>query len=114
MRDEPDQIRDAVLDLCRAGLDAVLSSGGTGIGTRDQTCDVVRPLLEKELPGYGELFRMLSWEEVGSAAMLSRAVAGTVGRTLVFCMPGSSNAVRLAMTRLILPELRHLVHELHR
>ncbi|MCY3659303.1 MAG: MogA/MoaB family molybdenum cofactor biosynthesis protein [Caldilineaceae bacterium] len=114
VRDEPDQIRDAVLDLCRAGLDAVLSSGGTGIGTRDQTCDVVRPLLEKELPGYGELFRMLSWEEVGSAAMLSRAVAGTVGRTLVFCMPGSSNAVRLAMTRLILPELRHLVHELHR
>ena len=114
VRDEPDQIRAAVLDMCGSGLDAVLSTGGTGIGGRDQTCDVVRPLLEKELPGFGELFRMLSWEEVGSAAMLSRAVAGTVGWTLVFCMPGSSNAVRLAMTRLILPELRHLVYELHR
>ena len=114
VRDEPEQIRAAVLELCASGLDAVLSSGGTGIGARDQTSDVVGPLLEKELPGYGELFRMLSWEEVGSAAMLSRAVGGTVGRTLVFCMPGSSNAVRLAMTRLILPELRHLVHELHR
>jgi molybdenum cofactor biosynthesis protein B len=96
------------------GIDAVLTNGGTGIARRDSTYDALAGLLEKRIDGFGELFRMLSWEEIGAAAMLSRAVAGTIGSTLVVAMPGSSNAVRLAMEKLVLPELRHLVYELRK
>lgn len=98
-------------------MQAVLTTGGTGIAKRDTTIEVVRSLISAELPGFGELFRMLSWEEVGPAAMLSRAVAGLAAvaansdGALIFAMPGSPNAVRLAMTRLIIPELPHLVWE---
>lgn len=92
-------------------LDAVLTTGGTGIARRDTTVEVVRRLLDKELEGFGELFRMLSWQDVGAAAMLSRAVAGLAGETLIFAMPGSTNAVQLAMSKLIVPELPHLVWE---
>jgi molybdenum cofactor biosynthesis protein B len=95
-------------------VDAVLSTGGTGLAVRDVTVDVIRPMLTCELEGFGELMRMLSFEQVGAAAMLSRAIGGLVtspaGRdTFVFAMPGSPNAVGLAMTRLILPELGHLI-----
>ena len=96
------------------GIDAILTNGGTGIARRDNTYDALAGMLDKTIDGFGELFRMLSWEEIGAAAMLSRAVAGTIGGTLVVAMPGSSNAVRLAMDKLVLPELGHLVYELRK
>jgi molybdopterin adenylyltransferase len=92
-------------------IDAVLLTGGTGLSSRDQTFETVTSLLTKPLPGYGELFRMLSFQEIGPAAMLSRATGGLMDRTVVMTMPGSPNAVRLAMERLIVPELGHLVRE---
>jgi molybdenum cofactor biosynthesis protein B len=88
-----------------------LITGGTGISARDQTSETVAGLLTKPLPGYGELFRMLSYQEIGPAAMLSRAVGGLWGETVLLTMPGSRAAVRLAMTKVILPELGHLVRE---
>ena len=114
VRDEPEEIRAAVERGLQGGARAVLVTGGTGITRRDQTVEAIRPLLEKEIPGFGELFRMLSFQEIGSAAWLSRALAGTVRGTLVFVFPGSPNAVRLALDRLILPELGHAVRELSR
>ncbi|UPT60305.1 molybdenum cofactor biosynthesis protein [Geobacillus thermoleovorans] len=116
VKDEADAIREAVLDGCRrADVDAVLTNGGTGIAKRDVTIETVGALLEKELVGFGELFRFLSYtEDIGPAAMLSRAVAGVAMDTAVFCTPGSTGAVRLAMTKLILPELGHVVREIRK
>ncbi|HZX42757.1 MAG TPA: molybdenum cofactor biosynthesis protein B [Myxococcaceae bacterium] len=114
VRDEPEQIRAAIERGLEGGARAVLVTGGTGITRRDQTVEAVRPLLDREIPGFGELFRMLSFQEIGSAAWLSRALAGTVRGALVFVLPGSPNAVRLALERLILPELGHAVRELSR
>ena len=98
--------------LTRADVDAVITTGGTGISARDTTYEVVIRMLDKELDGFGELFRMLSYDEVGAAAILSRAVAGAVGSKFVACLPGSTNAVRLAMEKLLVPEIRHVVFEL--
>lgn len=114
--DEQKPIKEAIVSGCnQQDVDAVLLNGGTGIAKRDVTYEVVRGLLEKELPGFGELFRMLSYtEDIGSAAMLSRAIAGTVSGTAVFSMPGSSGAVKLAMNKLILPELGHVISELRK
>lgn len=110
--DEPDRIRPLVEQLVAdASIDAVLMTGGTGVSARDQTYETVSSLMTKPLPGYGELFRLLSFEEIGPAAMLSRATGGVVQTTVLLTMPGSPAAVRLAMQRLILPELGHLVHE---
>jgi molybdenum cofactor biosynthesis protein B len=110
VRDEPASIDSAVRKMAAdERIDAVLVTGGTGIAARDQTPDAIRGMLTMELPGYGELFRMLSFQEIGAAAMLSRAIGGLVDRTLVLLMPGSTAAVRLAMEQLILPELAHLV-----
>jgi molybdenum cofactor biosynthesis protein B len=110
--DEPDRIRTLVNRyLDRDDVDAVLLTGGTGLGSRDQTFETLSGLLTKPMPGYGELFRMLSYQEIGPAAMLSRAVGGLIGRTVVLTMPGSRAGVRLAMEKLILPELGHLVRE---
>jgi molybdenum cofactor biosynthesis protein B len=95
-------------------VDAVLMTGGTGITSRDETFETVAGLLTKLLPGYGELFRMLSYQEIGAAAMLSRAVGGLMNRTVVLTMPGSPAAVRLALEKVILPELKHLVREARR
>lgn len=89
----------------------IVTTGGTGIAKRDNTIDALEPLFVRRLPGFGEIFRMLSFGQVGAAAMLSRASAGVIGQTLVFCMPGSPAAVELAMTQLIVPELRHVVWE---
>lgn len=114
VRDEPAAVTQALDRLLEAGSRAILVNGGTGFSRRDRTYEAVSVRLERILPGFGELFRMLSWEQVGSAAMLSRAVAGSIGNCLVFCMPGSPKAVRLAWTRLIQPELRHLVWEMDR
>ena len=114
-RDDPAQIGRLLADLdSRTDIDAVLLTGGTGIGSRDQTFETVSGLLSKPLPGYGELFRMLSYEQVGSAAMLSRATGGLMGRKVLLTMPGSVAAVQLAMDKLILPELSHLVREARR
>ncbi len=113
--DEPAQISAHVLALVEGGgVDAILTNGGTGIASRDGTYEAIAGLLEKTLPGFGEIFRMLSYHEVGAAAMLSRAVAGLRRGTLIFAMPGSTNAVTLAMDRLIVPELAHLVWEMRR
>lgn len=111
--DEPDQIGPR-LDALAGRVDVVLMNGGTGISRRDRTFDVLASRLEKELPGFGEIFRMLSYEEVGAAAMLSRATAGVYRDTLFFSTPGSPNAVQLALDKLILPELTHLVWEVVR
>jgi len=110
--DDPTVMREKLAALAaRDDVDAVLLTGGTGISPRDQTFETLSELITRPLPGYGELFRMLSFEEVGAAAMLSRAVAGLIGQTIVFSMPGSPAAVRLAMEKLILPELGHLASQ---
>jgi molybdenum cofactor biosynthesis protein B len=101
--------------LARADLDLVVITGGTGLGSRDRTIEVVRPLLEKEMPGFGELFRMLGYQEqVGTAAILSRATAGSARGKLLVSLPGSRAAVQLAMERIILPEGAHALRELRR
>ncbi len=113
--DDPARLRP-LLETLRddAAIDAVLLTGGTGLSSRDQTYETVISLLTKQLPGYGELFRMLSYHDVGPAAMLSRATGGLMRQTVVLTMPGSPAAVRLAMEKLIVPELRHLVREARR
>jgi molybdenum cofactor biosynthesis protein B len=98
--------------LADQAIDVVLTTGGTGIAKRDVTISVIERLIEQPLPGFGELFRMLSWQEIGSGAMLSRAAGGIARGKLVFAMPGSAAAVELAMTKLIVPELRHLLAQL--
>ena len=113
VKDDPAAVQHAI----RSNLPAaqvVITTGGTGITSRDSTYEAISSLLEKRIDGFGELFRMLSFAEIGAAAMLSRACAGTIGRTAVFSLPGSEPAVRLAMTRLILPEIGHVVRELNR
>ncbi len=116
VKDEAEQIRVAVLDACRhPEIDCVLTNGGTGIARRDVTIEALSELYEKEIPGFGELFRMLSYQEdIGSAAILSRASAGIIDDTPVFSTPGSSGAVRLAMNKLIIPELGHIVREIRK
>ena len=100
--------------LTDTGVDAVITTGGTGISARDTTYEVVSRLIDKKLDGFGELFRMLSYEEIGAAAILSRAVAGASGSKFVACLPGSTNAVRLAMEKLLVPEIPHVVFELRK
>lgn len=111
--DDAKQIQEAVTAFART-VDVILVNGGTGITRRDGTFEALSALIERPMPGFGELFRMLSFEEIGGAAMLSRASAGVYHDTVVFSTPGSTAAVRLAMDRLIVPELRHLVWELVR
>jgi molybdenum cofactor biosynthesis protein B len=111
VKDEPDDIRRLLTHHVQTPeTDAVLLSGGTGLSSRDGTYEVVQGCLDKELTGFGELFRMLSYEDIGAAAMMSRATAGVAGGTVIISMPGSSAAVRLAMEKLILPELAHMTH----
>lgn len=111
--DDPAQIQAQAQALSqRADLDAVIFNGGTGIAPRDTTYDAIEQLLEKTLPGFGELFRWLSYQEIGSRAIASRAVAGIYQTKLIFSVPGSTNAVTLALQKLILPELMHLVSQL--
>ena len=100
--------------LERSDVDAVVTNGGTGLSKRDNTIEVVKPFFEKELEGFGEIFRQISYQQIGAAAMLSRATAGINGEKAVFCLPGSSKAVKLAMQRIILPQLSHLLWEARR
>lgn len=115
IRDEPDQVRAALDELAALpDVRIILFNGGTGISPRDTTFDVISRMLDKTLPGFGEIFRMLSYTEVGAAAMLSRATAGVYRGTFVASMPGSPNAVEVALEKLILPEINHLAWEVVR
>ena len=111
--DDPEVVRELVSSSA-VDVPLVITTGGTGITSRDSTYEAIVSLLDKRLDGFGELFRMLSYNEIGAAAMLSRACAGTIGRTAIFALPGSENAVRLAMEKLILPEVGHVIRELNR
>jgi molybdenum cofactor biosynthesis protein B len=115
IKDEPNQVEQALDDLAEhPAVQIILFNGGTGIAPRDTTYDVISRKLEKSLPGFGEIFRMISYHEIGPAAMLSRATAGVFKSTLVFSMPGSPNAVKTALEKLIIPEINHLAWEVSR
>jgi len=111
--DDADRIADAVRSVIReASPRILLLNGGTGISPKDLTIEAVRPLFTKELSAFGVLFAALSYDEIGSAALLSRAAAGVIGQTVVFCLPGSLKACQLACSKLIFPEIGHLVHHI--
>jgi molybdenum cofactor biosynthesis protein B len=110
VKDDVQEIQAALRKVASSqDVDAILLTGGTGVAPRDVTPEAVAPMLDRELPGFGELFRMLSYEEIGTPAMLSRAMAGVMGSTLVFALPGSRGAIRTAVERILVPELGHLV-----
>jgi molybdenum cofactor biosynthesis protein B len=110
LKDEPDQLTAAVRALlARPDVDVILTNGGTGIAPRDTTFEALQGLLEKEILGFGEMFRMLSYEDIGSAAMLTRATAGVAQGKVIISLPGSTGAVELGMTKLVLPELGHML-----
>jgi molybdenum cofactor biosynthesis protein B len=112
VRDDPEQLRDAIgRQLANPDVQVIITTGGTGITSRDCTHEAVSSMLWKRLDGFGELFRMLSYQQIGSGAIMSRALAGTVAGRIIFALPGSEAAVRLAVETLILPELGHLVRE---
>jgi molybdenum cofactor biosynthesis protein B len=113
VKDDPGAVRDAV-KAQQFYADVIITTGGTGITLRDSTYEAISGMLDKKLDGFGELFRMLSYEDIGSAAMLSRACAGTIGRAALFSLPGSEPAVRLGVSKLIVPEIGHVVRELRR
>ncbi|KRG14543.1 MogA/MoaB family molybdenum cofactor biosynthesis protein [Lederbergia galactosidilytica] len=115
VKDEPSEIMTSLNEAAKKATDVILITGGTGIAKRDVTIETISPLYEKEIIGFGELFRMLSYtEDIGSAAMMSRASAGVYKNKAVFIMPGSTGAVSLAMNKLILKELVHVVKELNK
>ena len=115
VRDEPKDVQRVIRQACATDtVRAVIATGGTGITSRDSTYEAIDALLDKRLPGFGELFRMLSYEEVGAAAMLSRAQLGIHARRIVVSLPGSPNACRLALEKLLIPELPHLIREVSR
>lgn len=115
IRDEASRIRTTLVNLlARSNVDAVITTGGTGVSARDTTYEVAERMIDKKLDGFGEIFRLLSYEEIGAAAMLSRAIAGAAGTKFVACLPGSRNGVRLAMEKLIVPEIAHVVFELRK
>ncbi len=115
VRDDPAAVRETVQQqIDRADVDAVITTGGTGITSRDTTFEAVTGLLDKTLDGFGELFRMLSYEQIGAAAMMSRATAGLARGKIVIALPGSEAAVRLAIEKLVLPELAHMVQQARR
>lgn len=110
LKDEPEQITAAVQALLeRSDVDAIITSGGTGIAPRDTTFEAIQELLEKEITGFGEMFRMLSYEDIGTAAMLTRATAGVANGKVIVSLPGSTGAVELGMSKLVLPELGHMM-----
>lgn len=116
VKDEKEEINKAIQQgLANVQVEVILLNGGTGIAKRDVTIEVVQSVIEKEMPGFGELFRYLSYQyDIGSAAILSRATAGVARDTAIFAMPGSTGAVKLAMERLVLPELIHVITEIRK
>ena len=115
VKDDVTEIQTQVNEWLSNDVDAIITTGGTGISQRDVTIEAIKPLLDKEIEGFGEIFRYLSYtEDVGTRAILSRAIAGTVGHQVIISIPGSTGAVKLAMEKLITKELNHLVHELNK
>ena len=115
VKDDKIDIQSQIDEWLASDIDVIITTGGTGIARRDVTIEAVKPLLDKEIEGFGELFRYLSYtEDVGTKALLSRAIAGTIMNKLIFTLPGSTGAVKLAMTKLIIPELNHMVYELNK
>ncbi|NLI76973.1 MAG: molybdenum cofactor biosynthesis protein MoaB [Candidatus Riflebacteria bacterium] len=114
IREDPATIEATLRDWLAAPLDAIVTNGGTGLTSRDGTIEVARRLMQKELDGFGELFRLVSYHQIGPAAMLSRATAGLAAGRILICLPGSTKAVRLAVTRLILPQIGHMIREARR
>ncbi|HEY3367901.1 MAG TPA: molybdenum cofactor biosynthesis protein B [Symbiobacteriaceae bacterium] len=113
VKNEPEAVQALVSELA-GQVDFMITTGGTGMSPRDLTIETLRPLFTKELEGFGDVFRLLSFQEIGSAAILSRATGGSVGRSLVFCLPGSKAACRLATEKLILPEVKHLIAQVRK
>jgi molybdenum cofactor biosynthesis protein B len=112
VKDNPDLVRDTVIrQLATPGLQAIITTGGTGISSRDSTFEAVNAMLQKRLDGFGELFRMLSYQQIGSAAIMSRACAGLASGRIIVSLPGSEAAVRLALDKLLIPELPHMVQQ---
>ena len=109
-KDNTFEIRRTVLDALK-GSDVIITNGGTGISKKDVTVEAIRPILDKEIEGFGEIFRKISYDKIGPSAMLSRAIAGIIGDKVIFCLPGSKNAVKLAMEKLILPIIPHVLYE---
>ncbi|MEM2133983.1 MAG: molybdenum cofactor biosynthesis protein B [Candidatus Jordarchaeaceae archaeon] len=107
--DEPEHIIRSLNELVGRGILVIITSGGTGLSPRDLTIETIPPLFEKRIPGFGELFRFESYKDIGTAAMLTRAEAGTYKGAVIFCLPGSPNAVHTALTRFILPEIEHII-----
>lgn len=113
IKNDPEAVRAAVTELARE-VDFIITTGGTGMSPKDLSIEACRPLFTKELEGFGDVFRLLSFQEIGSAAILSRATGGSVGRAMIFCLPGSKAAVRLAAEKLILPEIKHLISQVRK
>ncbi len=115
VKEDPVEIKEVFEKLlAQTEIDALITTGGTGLSSRDSTIEVVRPLLDKELEGFGEIFRFVSFQQIGSAAIMSRATAGIANKKAVFCLPGASKAVRLAMSRIVLQQLAHVIFEVRR
>lgn len=113
--DDISKIKESVQQLLNSDIDAVITTGGTGIARRDVTLEALEPLFDKKIEGFGEIFRMLSYtEDIGSRSILSRAAAGTYDNKVIISLPGSTGAVKLAMEKLVIPELNHLVYELNK
>lgn len=112
-KDDVIEIRKAVLEALK-GSDVIITNGGTGVSLRDVTPEAVEPLLDKKIEGFGEIFRKISYDEIGSSAVLSRAIAGIIGNKVIFCLPGSKNAVKLALEKLILPLIPHVLYEVRK
>ena len=113
VKNEPEVVQATIRELA-AEVDFIITTGGTGMSPRDLSIEACRPLFTKELEGFGDVFRLISFQEIGSAAILSRATGGSVGRAMLFCLPGSKAAVRLAAERLILPEIKHLISQVRK
>ena len=114
IRENPEEIEKTLSRFLDASVDVVITNGGTGLTSRDGTIEVAKKLMQKELPGFGELFRLLSFHQIGAAALLSRATAGLARGKILICLPGSTKAVRLAIRRILIPQLSHMVREARR
>ncbi len=115
LKNEPEPLKETIYELLeQEDIGAIITCGGTGLGNRDITVETVLPILEKKLDGFGELFRSLSYQEIGSSSIMSRAIAGVVNGKVIICLPGSLGAAELAMEKIILPEIGHMIREANR
>ena len=111
LKNEADSIKKKIYELLREELQVIIATGGTGVSHRDITVETIYPILEKRLDGFGELFRFLTYHEIGTGSIMSRAIAGVAGGKVIICLPGSMGAVGLAVEKIILPEIGHMVRE---